>query len=184
VIGVVAVAALTSVLFFGIQLATAGSDNGSTPSAGATAPAGAKPYAVTVSPSAKLQTVGTIIESAGPGAPTTPVGAGFQAIDSPVSLKCQSGKGCHFEAVQNVQVISSTANNRFALCTVVDGSFMSEPNCPYLDVLQNDGFFHSGSFVQSQSGIVKGFHTLQTFIYSDNGISIANWEIDYRAYSP
>jgi hypothetical protein len=113
----------------------------------------------------------------------TSVGAGFVVIDSPLTFKCPAG-GCTVSAEQNVQVAGSVADNRWAICTTLDGTYMSQPNCPYLGYVTSDGSYEAGSFVQNASGVTAGTHTLQTQLYTDDGGTLSIYNIVYRLYTP
>ena len=111
------------------------------------------------------------------------VGPGFVAIDAGKTLFCPNdGGSCRIEAHQNVQVNGGPGgNNRWAICTQVDGNFMAQPLCPFLGVI-NPGFFQASSFLQTQSGIGPGTHTVQTFIFTDGGANRSIYSINYRIY--
>lgn len=111
------------------------------------------------------------------------VAAGFVDIDSPITFKCPTG-GCTVSAEQNVQVSGSISDNRWAICTTVDGTYMSQPECPYLGYVPSDGSFAAGSFVQNMSGVTPGNHTLQTQLYTDDGGTLSIYNIVYRLYTP
>jgi hypothetical protein len=112
------------------------------------------------------------------------VGSGFQAVDNPITINCPAPNLCTFAAEQNLQVNGSTSGNRWAICTEVDGNFMSEPLCPFLGLVSSDGTYIAGSFVQTMHGLSPGQHTVQTFVYSDLGLSRSIYAIVYRVYGP
>lgn len=114
---------------------------------------------------------------------TGPGGAGFVALDVPTVLQCKKTTSCIYEVLQYFQGSSSTASNRFALCTTLDGVYMPAPNCAYLGLIPNDGFFHGGAFAGMQLSVPPGTHTLQTFLYTDNGVTVANWGVVYNVYN-
>ena len=70
------------------------------------------------------------------------------------------------------------------ICTQVDGAFMAEPLCPFLGVVPSDGSFLAGSFAQSKTGVSVGNHTVQSFLFTNNGGSRNIYEIVYRVYVP
>lgn len=117
------------------------------------------------------------------GDPGTVVGSSFVAIDSPLKFTCPNG-GCTVSAEENVQVSGTVAGNRWAICATVDGNFMAQPNCPFQGYVTSDGSYVSGSFVQNMSAVTAGPHTLQTFLYTDDGATLANYNITYRLYTP
>jgi hypothetical protein len=122
----------------------------------------------------------TAISSGNLGA-TVP--AGFAPVDAATNLRCPGTRTCTFEADQNLQVFSSTST-AWAICTSVDGNFMAEPSCPYLGLAGGTGFFQTGTFAQSMSGITPGTHSVQTFVYSDNGLDVYNYAFVYHIYTP
>jgi hypothetical protein len=111
------------------------------------------------------------------------VGAGFQPIDAVQSFTCPGTTTCSFTAEQNVQVIGSTASNRWAICTQIDGSFLDKPLCPFQGLVPTSNY-EAGSFAQSQTGLTPGTHTVQTFLYTDFGATRGIFEIIYRYYRP
>lgn len=111
------------------------------------------------------------------------VPAGFVALDAPLVLNCPGHTTCTFAAEQNVQVKGSTSSNGWAICTKVDGNYMSEPSCPFLGYTGST-FYVGGSFSQSQTGFTPGNHTVQTEVYSSNGMDVYNYAINYRVYTP
>jgi hypothetical protein len=112
------------------------------------------------------------------------IAAGFVALDAPLKFTCPAGGTCTVSAEQNVQVRGTTSANKWAICTQVDGAFIAEPNCPYLGVIPSDSSFLAGSFTQNVSAVAPGNHTLQTFVYTDNGGDRAVYNITYRLYRP
>jgi hypothetical protein len=77
---------------------------------------------------------------------------------------------------------TSTSGNAWAICALIDGNYMSEPNCPYLGYIPNDGFFFANSFMQTASKLSPGSHTLKTQIYTSNGGTIENYALIYHVY--
>ena len=58
---------------------------------------------------------------------------------------------------------------------------MAQPNCPFLGVIPSDGTYVAGSFAQNTS-VSPGTHTVQTFVYTDNGANRSIYEIQYQVY--
>ena len=115
------------------------------------------------------------------------VPAGFQSIDAPTAFTCVApghlhGGTCTIEADQNVQVIGSTPNNAFAICTQVDGVFVGQPVCPFIGTVPN-GSYGTGSFMQTGAGISPGPHTVQTFLFTTNGAVRSIYTLVYRLYA-
>jgi len=111
------------------------------------------------------------------------VGPGFVAVDSPITINCPVAS-CTFEVDQNLQASTAVANNRWAICTQLDGSFMAEPLCPFLGKLPSDGSYQAGTFVQTATHVATGVHTVQTFIYTDFGGNRSIYAMVYRVYTP
>jgi hypothetical protein len=111
-----------------------------------------------------------------------PVGAGFQALDIPTTVTCANSNGCAIGIEQQVQMgENTTATNRWAICSQVDGLFLSTPYCPYVGYLPTDGSFMAASFAQ-QTSVATGSHTVQTYVYTDYGASESIYTIIYRVY--
>jgi hypothetical protein len=111
---------------------------------------------------------------------TVPVGAGFQPIDPGVTLVCPFGASCVITAEQNVQVRGAAASNRWAICTQVNGVFMSEPLCPFLGFVPV-GSFGANSFEQHRS-IGPGTHFIRTFLFTDFGADRSIYHLEYSIY--
>jgi hypothetical protein len=108
--------------------------------------------------------------------------AGFQAIDALSVVNCPAAAAnCLIEAEQNVQVNGTAANNRWAICTQVDGVFMGQPSCPFLGVIPTGSVFVAGSFKQHQQ-VAPGNHTVRTFLFTDFGGNLSIYHIDYAVY--
>lgn len=120
------------------------------------------------------------------GSPIVSEPAGYANIDSPVKFTCVGPTTCTLSAEIKVQVIANFSNgNGVALCSQVDGQFMEEPeSCPYLADLPGDGAFHALDWTANMSKVAPGKHTLQSQIYSDQGIGLFEYEITYRLYKP
>lgn len=111
------------------------------------------------------------------------VGAGFQPIHAALVINCPGtvGTTCTLGAEQNVQVRGASAG-RWAICTQVDGFFLSQPSCPFLGSVPTDNSFIAGSFAQSATNLSIGAHTVQTFLYTDGGGDLSIYNITYRIY--
>jgi hypothetical protein len=168
----VALTALVSTVVTTLALTSALA--GHTPSAGPSKVQRVSPNTVT-GPKKLLQTKFSY------GNVNATVGSGFQAIDAPFIFTCPGTSTCAYEVQQHVQVAGSTDGNLWAICTKIDGVDLSQPGCPFLGDIPN-GTFGSGSFSQGASGIAHGQHTLQTFLYSDDGATIYNYRFTYSLY--
>ncbi len=114
--------------------------------------------------------------------------ATYTNIDSPLKFTCPAG-GCTVSVEVNAQMGGSTdVSNLFAVCGLLDGSFMPPPGnnegCPYVGETQVDGGYSVGTFVFTQSGVHAGSHTLQSQVFIGQGGFLANYSITYRLYTP
>ena len=111
------------------------------------------------------------------------VGPGRTALETrALTVSCPGPNPCTIEAEQNAQVEGSTDNNRWSICTHVDGEPMAAPLCPYYGSMPN-GSSGVGSFSQSQWSVPPGTHKVRSFIYTDDGGTLLRYEIAYRVYS-
>lgn len=109
--------------------------------------------------------------------------AGFFNIDSPVSFTCPGPGNCTVSAEMWAQAGgNSTAQNRWALVALVDGSFIGPG--PFAGELLTDGLFSVTSWTDVAANIPPGHHTLQSQIYTDFGATLANANVLYRLYKP
>lgn len=116
---------------------------------------------------------------------TTIVGGGWQRVDDATTATCPVGGGsCLIEFDQYVQIGSSATDDVWAICSQVDGVFVSTPGCTIQGYTHIAGeyFYKVGSFVQFAGGVSPGTHTLQTFVYSPAGLTKADWSLIYRVY--
>lgn len=111
----------------------------------------------------------------------TTVPSGFQPIHDPIVIKCPGIGKCTYEAQQHVQVTGAVANNKWAILTQIDGSWILGA---YVGLVPDNGYYQGGNFVETKNGLAKGNHTVQTFVYSDSGLTVANWTIVYKVYKP
>jgi hypothetical protein len=148
----------------------------------ASAPAPVPPSSLTTPVDEKVVSVLTnTVYSAG-GSPTI-VPAGFTAIDVPKILNCSGPSTCRIEADQNLQLGGGPSGgvNRWAICTKVDGAYVTKPLCPFLGVV-NPSNYQAGSFIQEEAELAAGAHTVQSFVYTDAGATIYLFSFVYRIY--
>jgi hypothetical protein len=115
------------------------------------------------------------------------VGAGFQPVDDGTTFTCPGpGGSCLVEFDQYVQIGDSATGNRWAICSELDGVSVSTPGCAYQGYTHIAGqyLYQVGSFVQFAVNVPPGTHTLQTFVYSDHGLTKGLWSLIYRVYKP
>lgn len=142
-------------------------------------PSKAKPSAPVVIFNRKLSSTSISL-----GTDVVDLSSGRQAIDSPLNFTCPSG-GCTITAEIHVQVgFNTTAGNPLSLCAELDGAFMPPGGCPNVLTLPTDDSFVAESFTFAQSGVTAGHHTVQGFLSTTDGITLANYTITYRLYTP
>jgi hypothetical protein len=110
------------------------------------------------------------------------VGSGFQPVDTPVTINCQSVVGCTIGAEHWLQMGGqSTGGNLWAICTVVDGT--TQFLCPYQGYLPTDGSYVTGSFNLAVA-VGPGTHTVQEQVYTNSGAIIGDYHNTYVLYRP
>lgn len=115
---------------------------------------------------------------------TAVVPAGFQFIDPGTTLTCpgNASLGCMITAEQNVQVNGSAANNRYAYCTLVNGVFMNQPNCPFLGHVAPVNVFIASSFEQAHRVNPGTVNTVRTQLFTDFGATRGLYNIHYEIH--
>ena len=99
-----------------------------------------------------------------------------------IIVDCPGPTTCTLVAEQHVQISGTGNGNKWAVCSHVDGSVMTQPLCPYLGELP-DGPLDSGSFTQSQSGITPGTHKMRSLVYAKRDATVHDFAIVYSVYS-
>jgi hypothetical protein len=109
-------------------------------------------------------------------------GSGFQPVDAAVTVNCQSAAGCTIVAEHWLQFGgASTATNRYAICTQVDGTFQGI--CPFQGYVPTDGSFVTGS-IADVVAVSVGTHTVQEFAFTDATTTISEFSNTYHLYRP
>lgn len=112
------------------------------------------------------------------------VGPSYQPLDQAITIVCGNPAGCTIGVEQHVQVgLSTKPNNGWAICTQVDGNYIETPGCAWQGYLLDNSFYVVGSWAQ-QTSVAVGKHTVQTFIYTDDGVQEDDYSIVYRVYNP
>jgi hypothetical protein len=112
------------------------------------------------------------------------IGSGKVAIDSPLAFTCPSG-GCTVTAEVHVQLgLNTISSNVAGLCSDLDGFDMPPQGCPSVVTIPTDDSFVAPAFDFAQSGVTAGNHTLQTFVFTDDGARRSRYVITYRLYTP
>lgn len=108
--------------------------------------------------------------------------AGRAQVGTTLTLTCPGETTCVLEADQYAQIEGSADSNRWSICTHVDGQILTEPSCPYLGLVPN-GFYGTGSFVQTKSALTPGDHHVKTFVYAKKGANVTTYVLIYRMYT-
>ena len=109
----------------------------------------------------------------------------YTAVDSPLTVQCLS-ETCTIVADMWVQTggASATSNN-YAVCLYVDGVAVGGTNgCHYTEDTPSDGTFIEAGEENLLSGVGVGPHTVQTFLWTNKGTPVANYNISYHVYEP
>jgi hypothetical protein len=109
--------------------------------------------------------------------------SGKHQLGAVVTLTCPGATTCTLEADQYVQLTGTADNNRWAVCTHVDGQILTEPMCPYLGLVPN-GFYGTGSYVQTMTGLTPGTHKVKTVVIAKRGARVTSHVAVYRMYTP
>jgi hypothetical protein len=114
----------------------------------------------------------------------------FTAVDRLGTVQCPGTSGnCTIAANMWVQTgLSSTSPNNYAVCLFVDGNSVDSSDtsngCHYTEDTPSTGSFIEGSGLNQLSGVSPGLHTVQTFLYTNNGTPVYNFNISYQVYKP
>ena len=151
-----------------------------------------KPSQHTPFPTSKSSTTGLIFNrvlkstSISWGEPMVFEAAGNADIDPGLDFTCVGPTTCTLSAEIKVQVAGVVSqDNLVALCGLVDGQYMEEPeSCPFLGEVNADGTYHVLDWTANMSKVAPGKHTLQSQIYSNYGVDLYEYNITYRLYKP
>jgi hypothetical protein len=115
--------------------------------------------------------------------------ATWTAVDAVHTIQCPGTTGsCTITADISVQEVGSTASNGGAVALEVDGILVctsdASNGCHYAVEIPSDGRFVEANELNSLSSVALGFHTVQTFVWSDNGASGGFYNIRYAVYKP
>lgn len=107
--------------------------------------------------------------------------ATFQPVDTKFSFDCVAPGGCTVEyaTTQSVYGTTSDATDYWYALAAVDGSATVASQ----GYLPTDGNLVTGTFANSVH-VAQGSHSLQTFVYSTDGLDLAYWHTVYRVYIP
>jgi hypothetical protein len=104
--------------------------------------------------------------------------AKFTPIDPALSVSCPGSSTCTIEADMWIQNVSDGGGN--TVCLFVDGSESS--GCPY-ETSGTSGIYDTIS-VSWPVTVEHGTHTVQTYVYSNDGEFVGFYTTNYRVYTP
>jgi hypothetical protein len=121
------------------------------------------------------------------GRNTSTFGAGYAPLDSVRTITCPGTTGtCILQVIQTANVRGTTASNRWALCTAVDGVVISDSistTCPYLGFVTNSPTYYIGATSsQTKFAIPVGDHTVRTYLYTEFGGTPGLFNITYNVF--
>jgi hypothetical protein len=111
-----------------------------------------------------------------------PFSRNFTPIDGVSSISCPAplGKTCTVAAEINLEA-EGTAGDIIALCAKIDGSFPAN-SCPTVGTLGSINAVYS--WTQTVSGVSKGTHTVQSYVYATGTGDSGSYNVNYRVYVP
>jgi hypothetical protein len=106
----------------------------------------------------------------------------YTPIDALTKIKCGPAAGCTVIAEINAQVLALADGTQWAVCTQVDGNYAN--NGCYSQGTTNiaDGYKKGNDRENWQ--ITQGAHTVQTFIYTTNAMTLSAYQNDYVVVTP
>jgi hypothetical protein len=112
--------------------------------------------------------------------------SGYRQLDDATTVTCPGPSSCLIEFDQFVEVGGSGSENPWAIWSAVDGSLVSEPNGPWQGFVNFGGnyYWKSASGFQFEGSVSPGEHTVQTFVYSQEGVTVGIWALKYEVYEP
>jgi len=111
----------------------------------------------------------------------TVVGSGFRQLDDGTTITCPGPRSCLIEVDEWIQIGSNATDNRWEIAAAVDGTLVDTPNPPIQGYTHIAGqyFYGTGSFVQF-AVVSPGTHAVQTYVYSDAGLTKSIWSLIYK----
>jgi hypothetical protein len=83
---------------------------------------------------------------------------------------------------------ASATSNNYAVCLYVDtipvDTYDVSNGCHYTEDTPSDGTFIEAGEEDLLSGVGPGPHTVQTFLGTNGGTPVYNYNISYRVYEP
>ena len=112
--------------------------------------------------------------------------SGYAQLDDATTVTCPGPSSCLIEFDQFVEVGGSGSDNPWAIWSALDGNLVSEPDGPWQGYVNFGGnyFWKTGSGFQFAGGVSPGQHTVQTYVYSQDGVEVGIWALKYQVYQP
>ncbi|MGA7631544.1 MAG: hypothetical protein WCB11_12300 [Terriglobales bacterium] len=112
------------------------------------------------------------------------VPSGPQPIDPLTTIFCPGTSGtCTIEFDQSIQLYATSSSpDSVSLCAQLDSSSFACPTL--LQPLPAPGTYFHVAFSQEISGVPHGYHTIQSILWTGNGIDAAYYTFAYRVYKP
>jgi hypothetical protein len=130
----------------------------------------------------KQTLLATYIESGnGDGETLTPEQS--TALDGVNKVTCPSGDTCTITATISVQLVdhNKDASNLYCVPWELDGNQAGE-QAPFIGETSTDGLLTGDTWTDQQSGVAAGKHTVQSFVFTQKGASLASWTVTYNVY--
>ncbi len=109
--------------------------------------------------------------------------ATITTIGPVVDIVCPGTGTCTIEADHSIQSGPGNATgNSVTIGFMLDGNALN--NSQVVGVVPTNGTFLVLSTTELEFNVSKGDHTVQTFVYSDDGMPIYNYNTTYRVYKP
>jgi hypothetical protein len=107
-------------------------------------------------------------------------------VDQAQTVTCPGPSTCTIQVDMWVETGDSTVSspNGFAICAEVDGVDLSNGECFYAANTPSDTTFVTGTRSDVRGGFAPGPHVAQTFIFSNGGTPVQQYNITYRVYTP
>jgi hypothetical protein len=116
-------------------------------------------------------------------APYEPGLAFDNALDSPTTIKCPFHEGCTLEIEQSVDAGGVTSSdNWWGPFVELDGAIIYAYFVPVGETPTDESFVLVTS--NQSTPLTCGKHTVQSFVYSFDGLYIWAYHINYRVYVP
>lgn len=109
------------------------------------------------------------------------------AIDALHAITCPAPAGATCTITNTVSIQEGLgpnyADNNMAAPWQLDGAYVGEGG-PFFSSAPADGSYAGGTWTDADYGVTAGKHHVQTFAYSVDGATLANWTITYKVYEP